>query len=249
LGSRRCRWRPESASIRRGGKIAANLGRSDVAPDQSHSFRTINLMVANDGWVADPCQGRQPPEGGGRRPAFTGVRHPATIDTRGLMNGARHVHVEREWFWVDSYVTARQRMQTWLRIEPLWPVIYLRPMSPAGRCLSAMRSWPDILWSGLCSGGPAPQPEGSAPPIPIDRSRAPDACRSEPRASRPTPLRDGSGSHSQPTGRNAARCCNGGTTTRHDRLQAGNCLLSLRQFCLRQGAAVANSSTAPLPGR
>jgi hypothetical protein len=134
-------------------------------------------MVANDGWAADPCQGRQPPEGGGRRPAFTGVRRPVTIEARGLMNGARHVHVER-----DSYVTARQRMQTWLRIEPLVPVIYLRPMSPAGRYLSAMRSWPDILWSGLCSGSPAPQPAGSAPPIPSDRSRAPDACRSEPRA-------------------------------------------------------------------
>jgi hypothetical protein len=166
------------------------------------------------------------------------------------MNGTRHVHVEREWFWVDSYVAARQRMQTWLRIEPFMPVIYLRPMSPAGPYLSAMRSWPDILWSGLCSGGPAPQPAGSAPPIPSDRSRAPDACRSEPHASRPRPLRDGSGSDTQRRHtRNAARHCNGGTTTRHDRRQTGNCLLSLRQFCLRQGAPVANSSTAPLPDR
>jgi hypothetical protein len=165
------------------------------------------------------------------------------------MNGARYVQVEREVVLGCSYVTARQRMQARLRIEPFMPVIYLRPMSPAGRHLSAMRSWPDILWSGLCSGGPAPQPAGSAPPIPSDRSRAPDACRSEPHASRPRPLRDGSGSRPQPTARNTARLCNGGTTTRHGRRQAGNCLLSLRQFCLRQGAPVAHSSTAPLPDR
>jgi hypothetical protein len=140
-------------------------------------------------------------------------------------------------------------MHIGLRIKLYRPVIPLHSLSPTGHYLSAMRSWPDILWSGLCSGGPAPQPAGSAPPIPSDRSRAPDACRSEPDASRPRPSRDGSGSDLQPTARNAARRCNGGTTTRHDRCQAGNCLLSLRQFCLRQGPSVANSSTGPLPDR
>jgi hypothetical protein len=43
-----------------------------VAPSQSYSFRTINLMVANDGWVADPCQGRQPPKAGAEGPPLQG---------------------------------------------------------------------------------------------------------------------------------------------------------------------------------
>ncbi|MEA2737765.1 MAG: hypothetical protein QOH05_1072 [Acetobacteraceae bacterium] len=55
-----------------GAKIAAKLGRADVAPSQSYSFRTINLMVANDGWVADPCQGRQPPKAGAEGPPLQG---------------------------------------------------------------------------------------------------------------------------------------------------------------------------------
>ena len=134
-------------------------------------------------------------------------------------------------------------------IELILPVISLRPLSRTGRYLSAMRSWSNILWSGLCSGGLAPQPAGGAPPIPGDRARASDACRSEPPISRPRPPRDGSGSDTQQTARNGTRRRNGGTTTRHDRSPARNCLRPLRQSRLRQGAPIANSSTAARPDR
>src|SRR5450755_2646426 len=39
-------------------------------------------MVANDGWAESRCQGRQPPKGGGRRPAFTAALRPAIFAPR-----------------------------------------------------------------------------------------------------------------------------------------------------------------------
>ena len=165
------------------------------------------------------------------------------------MNGTRHVHVEPEWVWVDGHVTAKRRMQRRLRICHFLPVVSLRPMPSTGRYLSAMRSWPDILWSGLCSGGQAPQPAGGAPPVPGDRPWSPPARRSEPQTSRQRPPRDGSGSHTWPTPRNATRRRNGGTTTRHDRRRAHNCLLSLRKSRVRQSSPITRSSAVPPPDR
>jgi hypothetical protein len=51
-----------------------------------------------------------------------------------------HFQVEGECLWADSLIT-RQRMH----IEPFLPVISSRTLSPTGRYLSAMRSWPGIL--------------------------------------------------------------------------------------------------------
>ena len=152
--------------------------RGSVAFCRSHSFPEHRTDGGIDGWAADHCQGRQPPKAGAEGPPLQWSAAQPQSAPRIDWVAARHFQVEFESFWVDGHVTTRQRMHIRLRVEPFLPVVSLYPLSPTGRYLSAMRSWPGILWSGLCAGGQAPQPAGSAPPIPGDRARAPDAYRS-----------------------------------------------------------------------
>jgi hypothetical protein len=78
----RCRWLPESASIRRRVKNCRKIWRRRLWL-RSFLPKPFISRLSNrwwhDGWAAHQCQGRQPPKGGGRRPAFTVVCRPATI--------------------------------------------------------------------------------------------------------------------------------------------------------------------------
>jgi len=114
-----------------------------------------------------------------------------------------------------------------------------------------MRPRPSVLRSRVCLGGEAQQAAAGPSPIPGERTRAADACRSEPPISRPRPPRDGSGSDfgctSRPTARTGADRRPGGATRHQRRYRALDCLLPLRKSRLQHGPPISNSSVVQTP--